>query len=74
MFKVHLVARRPSGIDGFLSDEAMAAALRVLVDLVHPALVDAVLLVVMVRNDAVVGSTAVVVVDHPVNMDGVAHF
>lgn len=74
MFEVHLVACRPSGIDGFLSDEAMAASLRVLVDLVHPALVDAVLLVVMVRNNAVIGSTAVVIVDHPVDVDGVAHF
>lgn len=57
MFELHLVPCRPPGIDGLLGDEAMTAALRVLVDPVHPALIDSVLLVVVVRDDAVIGST-----------------
>lgn len=56
MFKLHLVPCRPFGIDGLLGDEAMTPTLRVLVDPVHPALVDPVPLVVMVRNSAVIGS------------------
>lgn len=57
MFKLHLVPCCPSGIDGLLGDETVTPALRVLVDSVHPALVDSVPLVVMVRNSCVIGST-----------------
>lgn len=57
VFKLYLVPCCPFGIDGLLSDEAVTPALRVLVDLVHPALVDSVPLIVMVRNSAVIGST-----------------
>lgn len=56
MFKLYLVACCPFGIDGFLSDEAMASALAVLMDLVHLALVDSVLFIVMVGNNTVIGS------------------
>lgn len=51
------MAGRPFGIDGLLGDEAMAATLRVLMHLVHLALIDSVLLVVVVRSNAVIGST-----------------
>lgn len=56
VFKLHFVPCRPSGIDGLLSDEAMTSSLCVLVDPVHLALIDTVLLVVMVRNSTVIGS------------------
>lgn len=56
VFELYLVLRRPFGKDGLLSDEAVAAALRVLVDPVHLALTDSVLLVVMVRDSTVIGS------------------
>lgn len=73
MFEVHLVSCCPSSKDGLLSDEAMTPTLRVLVDPVHPALIDPIPLVVMVRNNTVIGSTAVAVIDHPVNVDAVTH-
>lgn len=56
VFELYLVLRRPPGEDGLLGDEAVAAALRVLVDPVHLALVDAALLVVMVRDVTGIGS------------------
>lgn len=57
VFKLHLVPCCPFGIDGLLSDEAMAPASRVLVDPVHPALFDSVPLIVMVRDNTVIRST-----------------
>lgn len=59
MFKLDVVPRCPSGIDELLGDEAVSAAPRALMNLVHPALADSVLFVVVVRNDAAIGSTAV---------------
>lgn len=56
VFELYLVLRRPLGKDGLLGDEAVAAALRVLVDPVHLALIDSALLVVMVRDIAGIGS------------------
>lgn len=56
MFKLYPVACCPFGIDGFLSDEAMASALSVLMDLVHLALIDSVLFIIMVGNNTVIGS------------------
>lgn len=56
VFELYLVLRRPFGKDGLLGDEAVAAALRVLVDPVHLALTDSVLLVVVVRDSTVIGS------------------
>lgn len=57
MFKIYFMPRCPFGVDGLFCDEAMAPALCVLVDLVHPALIDPVLLIVVVRYDAVIGPT-----------------
>ena len=57
VFKLDFMASGPSGIDGLLSDEAMTPAFCVLVHFVHPALVDSVLLVVVVGNNAVIGPT-----------------
>lgn len=57
VLKLHLVPCCPFGIDGLLSDEAMAPASRVLVDPVHPALFDSVPLIVMVRDNTVIRST-----------------
>ena len=47
----------PFGIDGLLSDEAMAPTLRVFVDLVHPALIEPVFLIVVVRNNTLIDPT-----------------
>lgn len=58
MFKLDIVPRCPSGVDELLSDETVSTAPRALVNLVHPALADSVLLVVVVRNDTAIGSTA----------------
>lgn len=57
MFELNLVPHRPSGEDGLLCDEAVAAAFCALMGLIHLALVDSVLLVVMVRDSSVIGST-----------------
>lgn len=57
IFKIHLVPCRPFGIDGLLSDEAMAPVLCMLVDPVHLALFNSVLLIVVVRDNSVIGST-----------------
>lgn len=73
MFKLHLVAFCPFGINGLLSDESVAPAFCVLVDLVHPAFINSVPLVVMVWNNTVIGPTAVVIIDHPINVDAVTH-
>lgn len=56
MFELDLVPCCPFGEHGLLCDEAMTPTLRVLVDPVHPALVDSALLIVMVRNGTVIGS------------------
>lgn len=56
MFELYLVLCRPFSKYGLLGDEAVAAALRALVDPVHLALLDAVLLIVMVRDNVVIGS------------------
>lgn len=56
MFELYLVLCRPFSKYGLLGDEAVAAALRALVDPVHLALLDTVLLIVMVRDNAVIGS------------------
>lgn len=55
MFELYFMACGPLGVDCLLCDEAMASALCVLVDFVHPALVDSVLLVVVVGNNTVIG-------------------
>lgn len=57
MFKLYFMPRCPFAIDSLFCDEAMAPAFCVLVDLVHPALIDPVLLIVVVRYDAVIGPT-----------------
>lgn len=54
MFERDLVPFRPFGVNGLLGYEAVAPAFHVLVDSVHPAFLDAVLLVVMVGDPAVV--------------------
>lgn len=56
VFEFYLVLRRPPCKDGLLGDEAVAAALRVLMDPVHLALTESVLLIVMVRDTTVTGS------------------
>lgn len=56
MFELYLVLCRPFSKYGLLGDEAVAAALRALVDPVHLALLDPVLLIVMVRDSVVIGS------------------
>lgn len=55
MLELYLVLCRPFSKYGLLGDEAVAATLRALVDPVHLALLDAVLLIVMVRDNAVIG-------------------
>lgn len=54
---MYFVVLRPFSKDGFFSDEAVSSMLCVLVEFVHPALVDLVLLVVMVGDNTVIGST-----------------
>ena len=56
VFELHVVPRCPSGVDGLLSDEAVTPAVYVLVDPVHLALIN-LLLIVVVRNSTVIGST-----------------
>lgn len=58
MFEHYLVPLRPFSINGLLGDEAVAPSFLVLVDPVHPALLHAPLLVVMVRDQAAVLLTA----------------
>lgn len=57
VFERYLVPRRPFGVNGLLGYEAVAPAFHVLVDSVHPTFLDAVPLVVMVGDLAVVFST-----------------
>lgn len=57
MFEHYLVLRCPFGIDRLLSYEAVTPTFQVLVDCVHPAFIDAVPLIVMVGDLAVVLST-----------------
>lgn len=57
MFELNVVTCCPFGINGLLSDEAVALAPRVLVDPVHLALINSMWLVVVVRNSSVIGST-----------------
>lgn len=64
MLEVYPVSPRPFGVDGLLGDKAVAPTLRALVDPVHLALVDPVLLIVMVRDDAVIGLTVTGSKDH----------
>lgn len=56
IFEVYLVPRCPFSKDGLLGDEAVAAALGVLMDPVHLALTESVLLIVMVRYNTVIVS------------------
>lgn len=55
VFELYLVPRRPLCKDGLLCDEAVAATLCVLMDPVHLALTESVLLIVMVRDNTVIG-------------------
>lgn len=55
MFELYLVLRCPFCKDGLLGDEAVAAALCVLMDSVHLTLTDSVLLIVVVRDNTVIG-------------------
>lgn len=57
VFEGYLVPRRPFGVNGLLGYEAVASAFHVLVDSVHPAFLDAVPLVVMVGDPALVHMT-----------------
>ena len=57
VFKLHLVAFGPFSIDGLLSDKAMPPAAGVFMDPVHSAFINSAPLIVMVRNDAVIGAT-----------------
>lgn len=54
VFECYLVSFRPFSVNGLLSDEAVATLFHVLVDPVHPALLDAVPLIVMVGDQAAV--------------------
>lgn len=57
VFERYLVPRRPFGVNGLLGYEAVAPAFHALVDSVHPTFHDAVPLIVMVGDLAVVFST-----------------
>lgn len=58
VFEHYLVPLRPFSINGLLGDEAVAPLFLVLVDPVHPALLHAVLPVVMVGDQAAALLTA----------------
>lgn len=58
VFKLDLVARGPFGKDGLFGDEAMPPLLCNLVELVHPAFSDLLLLIVMVGNSTGIDSAA----------------
>lgn len=73
MLELHPVAERPFGVDGLLRDEAVAAVASALMHPVHAALVYLAPLVVVVWHGAVVGTAAVVVIYHSVNLDTVTH-
>lgn len=55
MLKLQLVTRCPFGIDSLFSDKAVPSTLCVLVDVVHSAFIDSITLIVMVRNNTVIG-------------------
>lgn len=69
MAEINVMAGGPFGIDGLLSDEAMASTTGVFVDFIHPALVDFVLFIVVVGDDTVIDSTVMKREEEPNKID-----